>query len=220
MANDKGLLFFYDWKPAFEALSGDDCKALLLAMLDYRREGIPPPEFEGGAKIAAAFIFPAIDRSIKLSSAGRKGGINSQQAQSGLEAGLKGASKGNSSTKQNKTKTKNNTITECGLVVERGEPEVPERPPAHTQGEGFIPPSPEEVSAYFREIRSASDAQAFHAHYASNGWTVNGIPMHDWKAKAQQWDRQDREKGKTTRPENVPGYTPPCNPLDTITFDD
>jgi len=89
VVQEKGLLFFYDWKNAFEALSGDECKALLLAMLDYRREGIEPPEFEGGAKIAAAFIFPAIDRSIERASSGRKGGLRTQQNASNNDSAFK-----------------------------------------------------------------------------------------------------------------------------------
>ncbi len=79
MAQDKGLLFFYDWQPAFETLSGEDCKALLIAMLNYRRDGTPPPEFEGMAKVAASFVFPAIERSAKLAEAGRNGAKKKQE---------------------------------------------------------------------------------------------------------------------------------------------
>lgn len=110
MAQDKGLLFFYDWKVAFEALSGEDCKALLLAMLDYKQNGVQPPAFEGGAKIAASFVFPAIDRSIKCSSSGRSGGEATQKkkakGESASSGASSGASNGASSTKQNKTETK------------------------------------------------------------------------------------------------------------------
>ena len=122
MAKDKGLLFFYDWKPVFEELQPEDCKALILAMLEYKQNQTPPPEFTGAAKIAALLIFPAIDRSEKLSAAGRNGGLKTQQdlkgASSHDEEDSKQASKGassdasshgsshGSSTKQNKTKTK------------------------------------------------------------------------------------------------------------------
>lgn len=103
---DKGLLFFYDWKIAFEALSGDDCKALLLAMLDYKQNGTQPPEFEGSAKIAAAFIFPAIDRSIKCADAGRSGGLKTQNLKADSDSASSDASRVASTTKQNKNKTR------------------------------------------------------------------------------------------------------------------
>ncbi len=77
---NKGLLFFYDWRDPIEELSGDEVKSLLLAMLDFSKDGTEPPQFKGGAKIAAAFMFPAIDRFRKQSEAGRKGGTTTQEA--------------------------------------------------------------------------------------------------------------------------------------------
>lgn len=88
------------------------------------------------------------------------------------------------------------------------------KPDTPTQGEGCIPPSLEEVAAYCREIQSTVSAQTFHSHYAGNGWAVNGIPLHDWRAKLRYWDAKDREKGKTTLPENRPGYAAEPDPLD------
>lgn len=112
---------------------------------------------------------------------------------------------------------KNIAESVCGLAVENSGQKT--QPDTHTQGEGYKPPSLEEVAAYCREIQSTVSAQTFHSHYSGNGWTVNGIPLHDWRAKLRYWDAKDREQGKTTLPENVPGYTPPHNPLDEITFD-
>ena len=103
MAKDKGLLIFYDWKDVFEELPPDDCKALLLALINYKQNHIQPPEFLGSAKIAALMMFSAIDRAEKLSEAGRRGGKRTQEASKGA---LKGDSKANSTTKQNKTETK------------------------------------------------------------------------------------------------------------------
>lgn len=128
MAKDKGLLFFYDWQPAFEALSGDDFKALFLAMLDYRRDGTPPPEFEGMAKIAASFVFPAIDRSAKLSEAGRNGAKRKQEyselrkaaepsPHSTLEAPLQPVSSQLQAQDKDKTKNKDKTKQDDDCVV-------------------------------------------------------------------------------------------------------
>lgn len=235
---NKGLLFFYDWRDPIEELSGDEVKSLLLAMLDFSKDGTEPPQFKGGAKIAAAFMFPAIDRFRKQSEAGRKGGTTTQEARraanevkmeapfkDALKDASKGATKGGTydssrvvKQQHNTTQIQDNTIIKCDLVVER-EPQYPQEASTPTQGEGCFPPSLEEVAAYCREIQSTVSAQTFHSHYSGNGWTVNGIPLHDWRAKLRYWDAKDREQGKTTLPENVPGYTPPHNPLDEITFD-
>ena len=71
---DNGFLLFYDWKAPFAALSGDECKKILMAMFDYARDGTEPPEFEGMAQMAACFIFPAMKRRKESIENGRRGG--------------------------------------------------------------------------------------------------------------------------------------------------
>ncbi len=133
MAQDKGLLFFYDWQPAFETLSGEDCKALLIAMLDYRRDGTPPPEFEGMAKVAASFVFPAIERSAKLAEAGRNGAKKKQEytesrrvaepsPHSTLEAPLQPPSSQPQAQDRDKTKNRDKTKQDDDYVVKAEPP--------------------------------------------------------------------------------------------------
>ena len=109
----------------------------------------------------------------------------------------------------------NNNIYSVSVSKEYRETET-KGPPTPTQGEGNKPPSLAEVSAYCREIQSTVDAGAFYDHYCSCGWKVNGVPMEDWKARIRSWDREDRANGKTTRPENRPGYTEEPDPLDGV----
>lgn len=71
---DNGFFIFYDWREAFTALSGDDCKSILMAMFDYAEKDKEPPEFEGLAKMAACFIFPAMKRRKESVENGRRGG--------------------------------------------------------------------------------------------------------------------------------------------------
>lgn len=71
---DNGFFIFYDWREAFTALNGDDCKKILMAMFDYAEKGTAPPEFEGLAKMAACFIFPAMKRRKESVENGSKGG--------------------------------------------------------------------------------------------------------------------------------------------------
>ena len=82
--SDKGMLFFYDWKGTFEELPGNECKALLLAMLDFCQNDIEPPKFKGKSSIAASFIFSFLKRSKQNANAGRKG-MNSRYGDSDNE---------------------------------------------------------------------------------------------------------------------------------------
>lgn len=71
--SDKGMVFFYDWRDTFEELPANECKALLLAMLDYCQSDTEPPKFKGKAAIAASFIFSFLKRSKQNARAGKKG---------------------------------------------------------------------------------------------------------------------------------------------------
>ena len=132
--DDKGLLFFYDWKPVFEELSPEECKNLILSMLEYKQNQTPPPEFTGMARIAALLIFPAIERSVKLSAAGKSGGTKTQAS----KGASKGASSHGSSTKQNNTETKQDEdkIEDIPLSADSPLPEAKEKPDKrHKHGE-------------------------------------------------------------------------------------
>ena len=100
--SEKGLLFFYDWREPFQELTGDECKALLLAMLDYSQSDIEPPAFSGAAKIAASFLFPALARSKQCARAGKAGGLVTASS---------GASSGDASTAESKTAPQDKTKT-------------------------------------------------------------------------------------------------------------
>lgn len=57
----------------------------------------------------------------------------------------------------------------------------------------FVPPTPEEVQAYFIENGGTHiQAVRFKAHYDSNGWKVGKNPMKDWKAAARNWIDRDK----------------------------
>src|SRR5215471_18635575 len=55
----------------------------------------------------------------------------------------------------------------------------------------FVAPTVAEVAAYCRQRQNRVDAQAFVAHYESNGWKVGRVPMRDWRAAVQTWERTE-----------------------------
>lgn len=73
MKTEKGFLLFYDWVDALDMLSPKDFKKLLLALIEYQKNGTEPPEFTNKAKTIASLIFPQIDRRKYLSEMGKKG---------------------------------------------------------------------------------------------------------------------------------------------------
>jgi hypothetical protein len=61
---------------------------------------------------------------------------------------------------------------------------------------GFIPPTLEEVKAYFLERGTTIDPEAFWAHYEANGWIQSrGKPIRNWKACLTTWEHRRNEFG-------------------------
>jgi hypothetical protein len=60
----------------------------------------------------------------------------------------------------------------------------------------FVPPTPEEVTAYCEERKNGIDAQHFVDYYSANGWKVGKNPMKDWKAAVRYWERNGISKPK------------------------
>lgn len=76
----------------------------------------------------------------------------------------------------------------------------------------FLRPTAEEVAAFCKENNLNVDAQRFVDYYSSNGWTVGGAPMHDWKATARNWSRREKP-APATKPE-----TPKVHSFDSEEF--
>ena len=70
---EKGFLFLYDWLPALEDLPAKDVKKLLLALIDFQRNGTPIPVFTSKkTETYARMIEPSIRRRLD----GQKGGTS------------------------------------------------------------------------------------------------------------------------------------------------
>jgi len=119
---EKGMLFFYDWLEPFEALTGEEFKALFLAMIEYQKDQKKPPAFKGNAKIVASFVFPQLERRLNKSAAGKKG----------MQERWKNTSVNNSvnNTVNNKTITLRQDIDkDIDKDVDKDRENTPPRPP-------------------------------------------------------------------------------------------
>lgn len=192
MANsEKGLLFFYDWRVPFQELSGDECKALLLAMLDYSQNDIEPPAFEGPAKIAASFLFPALMRSKQCAKAGRTGGLSTA---SGGASGAASSTASGEIQAQDKTKTRQNktrqdeTETKQDNLTEQRFSAFWEAYPKKQAGEdakkAFLEIAPDEST--FDAILAAIERQKERKEWQKNGGQFIPLPA-SW-LNAKRWE--------------------------------
>lgn len=84
MSKKDGMYCYYDWIKPLKKVPAEDFKALFIAMLEYHKSGIEPPDFDGITGMAADFIFPQIERSKRYAKNGAKGGAATQSKINGL----------------------------------------------------------------------------------------------------------------------------------------
>lgn len=145
MANNKGFVFFYDWKKPLAKIPPKEFKELILAMIEYAESGTMPEEISPKAEIAADFVFSSIKRGTELSKkrsmAGKAGNAtrwNDEESSQTIASYRKSSQTiANDSdvidaesqaiaTKQNKINTKQNKDNTI----------LPPNPPQGGQGEG------------------------------------------------------------------------------------
>ena len=184
---DAGFLILNEWIPAFRSLTGDECKTLLLALIDRQQKGIPMPDFgDTMLGVFAQMIEPTIKRRLDGQKGGKKD--TTQVPTIGTKGGTTiGATQvptqDTSEGRRDKNSIYNNTLSD-------------ERVNAHTRTrekkQKFVPPTLEEVVEYCKERGSKMDPEKFHNHYTANGWMVgNKNPMKDWKAAVRNWEKND-----------------------------
>lgn len=168
---------------------------LLGMMVRYLVTGEAPEPRTDAQRMAITMIMPVLENSRARAEAGRKGGLSRGSAAS--EAESKRTSKMESKAESKRTsKTESKRASE---EEEEGEEELGVWiNPSDCENEGgggaeFVPPTLEEVEAYFAANCLRGSASKFFDYYESNGWTRQGFPIAKWEPVARIWS--DREKG-------------------------
>lgn len=168
---------------------------LLGMMVRYLVTGEVPEPRTDAQRMAITMIMPVLENSRAKSAAGRKGGLSKGSAAS--EAKSKRASKTVSkaeSKRASKAESKRTSEEEGEEEEELGVWINPSD--CENRGGGgaeFVPPTLEEVEAYFAANCLRGSARKFFDWYEGNGWTRQGLPIAKWEPVARTWS--DRERG-------------------------
>lgn len=172
---------------------------LLGMMVRYLVTGEVPEPRTDAQRMAITLIMPVLENSRARAEAGRKGGLSRGSAAS--EAKSKLASKLASKT-ESKTESKRASKAESKRTSEEEEEGEEELGawinPTDCESKGgggaeFVPPTLEEVEAYFAANCLRGSARKFYDYYEANGWTRQGFPIAKWEPVARSWS--DRERG-------------------------
>ena len=160
---------------------------LLGMMVRYLVTGEVPEPRTDAQRMAITMIMPVLENSRARAEAGRKGGLSRGSAASGAAS---------------KTESKSASKTESKSASEEEEEGEEELGvwinPSDCENEGgggaeFVPPTLEEIEAYFAANCLRGSASKFFDYYESNGWTRQGFPIAKWEPVARIWS--DRERG-------------------------
>jgi hypothetical protein len=127
-------------------------------------------------------------------------------------AALRGATRRNAAQKEKETKKESfppaPPLKEIKKEKENINGSLSKGACAYTREE-FTSPTLEEVKAYVVDQKLTVDAQLWHSFYSSNGWTVGGSPMRDWKGSLLSWHLRGVSKPEKSqkKPEAVGGIT-------------
>lgn len=168
---------------------------LLGMMVRYLVTGEVPEPRTDAQRMAITLIMPVLENSRARAEAGRKGGLSRGSAASKAESKTesKRASKAESK-RASKPESKRTSEEE-----EEGEEELGVWiNPTDCENEGgggaeFVPPTLEEVEAYFAANCLRGSARKFFDYYEANGWNRQGFPIAKWEPVARSWS--DRERG-------------------------
>lgn len=181
---------------------------LLGMMVRYLVTGEVPEPRTDAQRMAITMIMPVLENSRARAEAGRKGGLSRGSAASG--AASKAESKRTSTTESKRaSKAESKRTSE---EEEEGEEELGVWiNPSDCENEGgggagFVPPTLEEVEAYFAANCLRGSASKFFDYYESNGWTRQGFPIAKWEPVARIWS--DRERGYDAERKARGGQTP------------
>ena len=61
----------------------------------------------------------------------------------------------------------------------------------------FAPPTPAEAAEYHAEKGFSFSLDAWLSYYETNGWTVNGRKMKDWRASMRYWQTKEQSRAQT-----------------------
>jgi len=168
---------------------------LLGMMVRYLVTGEVPEPRTDAQRMAITMIMPVLENSRAKSVAGRKGGLSRGGTASGAASKAK-------SKRTSKTESKSASKVDSKHASEEEEEGEEELGvwinPSGCENRGgggaeFVPPTLEEVEAYFAANCLRGSARKFYDYYEANGWTRQGFPIAKWEPVARSWSEREKD---------------------------
>ena len=199
--------FFASYYEALQYLPDEDCGVMIKAICEFALKGQEPTFSDPILKGYWTLIRPTLERSIKRSEAGRRGG----QSGAGVSRNVGNTNAANESktianqNDINSDKDKESNGEEEEVGKERDEDLESKGKKKEKKNTRFIPPTVDDVQAYCLERGNGIDPQHFVDFYAARGWKYGNTAIKDWRACIRTWEQRNGFKptkgGKKNEPQ-------------------
>lgn len=205
------ITFFKSFADALDEIEDDtEYRACMNALLQYAFTG-DEVAATPTAKMFMTLVKPIVDKSKRLSEAGKRGGSHmeatakpnaspTQALHKPYASPSEAYSKPTASPSEQDIGVRSKDIGDRSKDIgvgegDRGSGEEPEK------RKRFTPPSVEEVAAYCREKGYTISPEHFIDFYQSVGWKVGNKSMKDWKAAVRTWQSREPQRPKNNSDE-------------------
>lgn len=180
--------FFASYYEALQYLSDEESGQMIKAICEFAINDIEPVFSNPTLKGYWALVRPTLEKSVKRSQAGRRGGQNG--AGVSRNQGNTNASKTIANDEQNTIETIEDKDKEYGIGLGEEMENKGKKKEKKNSGR-FTPPTVDEVHAYCLDRGNGINAQSFVDFYESKGWKVGNSPMKDWRAAVRTWEQRN-----------------------------
>ena len=196
------IMLYYNFIEDTQFLSDAERSRLVIAMLEYARDGeVPEGTLTGSERLLFPIYRNQIDRdtlayearALRNAANGRKGGRPRKRADDeDDENNPVGFPETEKSQDKDKYKDKEeDEYKDKDEEKEKDEEKDEEKERVGGSGKAPAPPTRDEVAGFCAENRLEVNADAFWNYYQANGWRSGRYPLRDWRAKLREWAARD-----------------------------
>lgn len=172
------FIFWREWYDSVSKMPQKEGYKVLLAICELSLNG-NDTALDGWA----GSVFDSMRKSIQVSN---------KRAKAGSTSGYTRGSKLNQNEIKTKSKEEQNDNKQETISISISN-SISNR--KNVKKERFVPPTREDVKAYFSEKGFTIDPDTFFDYFNESGWIdSNGKPVQNWKQKAITWQSKDKAK--------------------------
>lgn len=193
----KGFFCYNSWLKALEPYGDAERGRIWTTLLEYSNGLAIDGRSSGNERFILPMLLDQIDRDAEK---------REQFAEKQRENGKKGGRP--TKPKETQQNPENPTQAKKAKDKNKNKDTIPPTPLAGGEGVSsrFVPPTPQEVTAYCQQRQNGIDGSEFCDFYASKGWMIGKSKMKDWRAAVRTWEKSRQKQPAAPQEDEWKGW--------------